>query len=189
VILADFDFRKGSLGGVFGIPRDAPGTLQVLSNVVSTSSAVWEVTLEGRSPEVEPLEPVAVGNGTGPPRTRLATAPSSNGIGGRLWVLPAGGTQRAHSAFNTRRLAKLLAELRSRADFVVLDTPPALLTAEMADIADAIDSALVVVRHGRVTHRSLRSLTRQARAWGADLAGAVVTDAGGDEQYGYYGGR
>jgi Mrp family chromosome partitioning ATPase len=188
VILADFDFRKASLGSVFGIPRDAPGTLQVLSNVVSTSSAVWEVTLDGSKPSVQPLEPLAAGNGSAGPRT-VAAGASSNGIGGRLWVLPAGGTQRAHAAFDTRRLAKLLEELRGRADFVVLDTPPALLTAEMADIADAIDSALVVVRHGRVTHRSLRSLTRQARSWGADLAGAVVTDAGSDEQYGYYGGR
>jgi tyrosine-protein kinase len=189
VILADFDFRKASLGGVFGIPRDAPGTLQVLSNVVSTSTAVWEVTLDGRKPEVQPLESIAAGNGAPGIPTRVATTASSNGVGGRLWVLPAGGTQRAHAAIDTRRLAKLLEELRSRADFVVLDTPPALLTAEMADIADAIDSAIIVVRHGRVTHRSLRTLTRQARAWNTDLAGAVVTDAGGDEQYGYYGGR
>jgi Mrp family chromosome partitioning ATPase len=115
--------------------------------------------------------------------------PSSNGVGGRLWVLPAGGTQRAHSHLNPRRLATLLEELRSRADFVVLDTPPALLTAEMADMADSVDSAIVVVRYGRVTHRSLRTLSRQARGWGAEMAGAVITDAGGDEQYGYYGGR
>jgi Mrp family chromosome partitioning ATPase/capsular polysaccharide biosynthesis protein len=188
VILADFDFRKASLGSVFGIPRDAPGTLQVLSRAVSTSKAVWEVTLDGPKPTIEPLESVAAGNGATATRTKAAGA-KSNGIGGRLWVLPAGGTQRTHAPFNTRRLAALLEELRKRADFVVLDTPPALLTAEMADIADAIDSALVVVRHGRVTHRSLRSLTRQARSWGAELTGAVMTDAGGDEQYGYYGGR
>jgi Mrp family chromosome partitioning ATPase len=188
VILADFDFRKASLGSVFGIPRDAPGTLQVLNNVVSTSSAVWEVTLEGREPSVEPLEPVAAGNGSASARAKVAT-PSSNGVGGRLWVLPAGGTQRAHSHLNPRRLATLLEELRSRADFVVLDTPPALLTAEMADMADSVDSAIVVVRYGRVTHRSLRTLSRQARGWGAEMAGAVITDAGGDEQYGYYGGR
>jgi hypothetical protein len=40
-----------------------------------------------------------------------------------------------------------------------------------------------------VTLRSLRSLTRQARTWDAKLEGAVMTDAGGEEQYGYYGGR
>jgi hypothetical protein len=59
----------------------------------------------------------------------------------------------------------------------------------MSDIAHQIDSALVVVRQGRVTLRSLRSLTRQARKWDAKLEGAVMTDAGGEEQYGYYGGR
>jgi hypothetical protein len=40
-----------------------------------------------------------------------------------------------------------------------------------------------------VTQRSLRSLGRQARSWPAELAGAVLTDAPGEEQYAYYGGR
>jgi Mrp family chromosome partitioning ATPase len=104
-------------------------------------------------------------------------------------VLPAGGTQRAQASVNSQRLARLLDELREHADFVVLDTPPALLTAEMADLANQIDSALIVVRNGRVTHRSLRSLMRQAKRWGTNVDGAVMTDVGGEEQYGYYGGR
>ena len=61
--------------------------------------------------------------------------------------------------------------------------------AEMAELAGAIDSALEVVRHGRVTHRSLRTLNRQARSWGTKVDGAILTDAVSDEQYGYYGGR
>lgn len=181
VILADFDFRKASLGGLFDIPRDSPGTLQVLAGVVPTPRAVWNVTLDGRRPVVEPLSGA---NGAGP-----GLSPDAGGTVGRLWVLPAGGTQRAQSSVNSQRLAKLLDDLRSHADFVVLDTPPALLTAEMADIANQIDSALVVVRNGRVTHRSLRSLSRQARTWGANVDGAVMTDVGAEEQYGYYGGR
>lgn len=179
VILADFDFRKASLGGLFGIPRDAPGTSQVLAKSVPTPRAVWDIELEGRSPQAAPLTSMngasANGGGDGTPS-------------GRLWVLPAGGTQRTQGSVDAHLLATLLDELRSHADFVVLDTPPALLTAEMADIGHQVDSAIVVVRQGRVTHRSLRSLTRQARRWGAHLDGAVLTDAGGEEQYGYYGG-
>jgi tyrosine-protein kinase len=177
VILADFDFRKASVGGLFGIPRDAPGTLQVLAKAVPTPRAVWDVELEGRSPKVEPITSM---NG--------ASGNEANSSAGRLWVLPAGGTQRTQGNVDAHLLAALLDELRSHADFVVLDTPPALLTAEMADLGHQVDSAIVVVRQGRVTHRSLRSLTRQARRWGAHLDGAVLTDAGGEEQYGYYGG-
>lgn len=181
VILADFDFRKASLAGLFGIPRDAPGTLQVLAKNVPTPRGLWDVRLEGRSPEAAPLASMngasADGRGDG------------TSAAGRLWVLPAGGTLRTQGSVDAHLLAGLLDELRSHADFVVLDTPPALLTAEMADIGHQVDSAIVVVRQGRVTHRSLRSLTRQSRRWGAHLDGAVLTDAGGEEQYGYYGGR
>jgi polysaccharide biosynthesis transport protein len=175
VILADFDFRKASVGDAFAIPADSPGTLQVLAGKVSAPAAVWDVTLDGHKPEVTPI---AAANGARPAR------PAGTG---RLWVLPAGGTERAR--VNAHRLAKLLDELREHADFVVLDTPPALLTAEMADLADQIDSALIVVRNGRVTHRSLRSLSRQARSWSAHVDGAVLTDVAGEETYGYYGGR
>jgi Mrp family chromosome partitioning ATPase len=184
VILADFDFRKASLGALFDIPRTSPGTLQVLADVMPTTRAVWEVALEGRKATATPLTSM---NGAGP--TTAAGQSASAPPAGRLWVLPAGGTQRTQSSVNARRLAKLLDELREHADFVVLDTPPALLTAEMADLAHQIDSALVVVRQGRVTHRGLRSLTRQARNWATNLDGAIMTDAGGEEQYGYYGGR
>jgi non-specific protein-tyrosine kinase len=96
---------------------------------------------------------------------------------------------RSQADLKTARLPELLQELRKRADLVVLDTPPALLTVEMAELAGLIDSVLVVVRNGRVTHRSLRSLNRQARTWSADVAGVVVTDASGEDQYSYYGSR
>lgn len=180
VIIADFDFRKASLGDVFDIPSHAPGTLQVLAGHLPTPRAVWDVMLDGPRPDAAPI---ATTNGTTPRSTR------SSVHGGRLWVLPAGGTQRAQASVNSQRLVRLLDELRQHADFVVLDTPPALLTAEMADLAQQIDSALVVVRNGRVTHRSLRSLMRQARRWGTSVDGAVMTDVGGEEHYGYYGQR
>jgi len=179
VILADFDFRKASLGDLFGLPADSPGTLQVLAAEVPAPRAVWDVTLEGHQPDIEPI---ARANGAGPRK------PRQPGVG-RLWVLPAGGTLRTQAPFKAERLARLLDELKQHADFVVLDTPPALLTAEMADIATQIDSALIVVRNGRVTHRNLRSLSRQARSWTAHVDGAILTDVAGDEQYGYYGGR
>jgi polysaccharide biosynthesis transport protein len=119
--------------------------------------------------------------------------PTTNGDemrSGSLTVLPSGGAVKSQSGGFSQRLRPLVKQLRGRAQFVILDTPPALLTVEMAELSRLIDDVLVVVRQGRVTQRSLRSLSRQARSWPAEVAGAVLTDApGGDEQYSYYGGR
>jgi Mrp family chromosome partitioning ATPase len=183
VLLADFDFRKPALSDLFQLPRDAAGALQVIEGSASLEESLWTVSLSGPRPRVSRNGQVSVN-----------LDPSTNGkdvasTGGSLEILPSGGSVRSQAVAQSPRLAPLLKDLRARADFVILDTPPALLTVEMAELARLIDVVLVVVRQGRVTQRSLRSLGRQARSWPAELAGAVLTDAPGDEQYAYYGGR
>jgi Mrp family chromosome partitioning ATPase len=184
VLLADFDFRKPALSDLFQIPREAPGVLQVLNGQARLEEALWSVTLTGARPRVSrngAFQATATASTNG-----KETDPS----GGSLVLLPSGGTVRSQSGTLSQRLGPLLKQLRVRADFVIIDTPPALLTVEMAELSRLIDDVLVVVRQGRVTQRSLRSLSRQARTWPAELAGAVLTDApAGEEQYAYYGTR
>jgi tyrosine-protein kinase len=185
VALCDFDFRKPALSEVFQIPPDASGVLQVLSGAARLEDVLWSVTLTGARPRVSK-------NGALPP---AATAGSTNGketdqAAGSLVFLSSGGAVRSQSGTLSHRLAPLLKQLRDRADFVIIDTPPALLTVELADLSQVVDDVLVVVRQGRVTQRSLRSLSRQARTWPAEVTGAVLTDApAGEEQYAYYGSR
>jgi non-specific protein-tyrosine kinase len=81
---------------------------------------------------------------------------------------------------------QLLEELGSGADVVILDTPPALATVEMAELSASVDAVLVVVRHGRVTRRSLVALNRQSEGWRADIIGAVLTDSPSEEDEYYY---
>ncbi|HEX6702185.1 MAG TPA: hypothetical protein VF101_15765 [Gaiellaceae bacterium] len=181
VILCDFDFRKPALAELFQIPKESQGVLQVLAGDTTLNEALWSVTLSGARPRISQ-------NGFGP---LPEGAPSGNGESaptGSLHLLASGGTVRTSIAHGPE-LAPLLKQLRAQADFVILDTPPALLTVEMAELSKLIDDVLVVVRQGRVTQRSLRSLGRQARTWPAELAGAVITDAPGDDQYAYYGSR
>jgi Mrp family chromosome partitioning ATPase len=185
VLLADFDFRKPALTDLFQIPHQAPGVLQVLNGQARLEDVMWSVTLTGARPRVSQ-------NGVLPAPTAGA---STNGketdpSGGSLVLLPSGGAVRSQSGTLSQRLGPLLKQLRARADYVIIDTPPALLTVEMAELSRLIDDVLVVVRQGRVTQRSLRSLSRQARSWPAELTGAVLTDApAGEEQYAYYGSR
>jgi Mrp family chromosome partitioning ATPase len=181
VILCDFDFRKPALAELFHIPREAPGVLHVLAGSASFDDALWTVTLSGPRPRVSQNGAIPLPEST----------PSGNGESapaGSLRLLPSGGTVKA-SVAHTTKLAPLLKKLRAQADFIILDTPPALLTVEVAELSQLIDDVLVVVRQGRVSQRSLRSLGRQARTWSAELAGAVLTDAPSEEQYAYYGGR
>jgi tyrosine-protein kinase len=182
VLLADFDFRKPALSDLFQLPRDATGVLQVIAGSAALEESLWNVTLSGARPRVtlngqHPLAESEVGTNGDEAR-------------GSLRLLPSGGSIRAQSGSVSQGLAPLVKQLRDRADFVILDTPPALLTVEMAELSRLIDDVLVVVRQGRVTQRSLRSLGRQTRSWRAPIAGAVLTDAqAGDEQYAYYGAR
>jgi Mrp family chromosome partitioning ATPase len=184
VLLADFDFRKPALTDLFQIPHEAPGVLQVLNGEARLEDVLWSVTLTGARPRVSR-------NGTLPATAAVSTnGKETEAGGGSLVLLPSGGAVRSQSGTLSQRLGPLLKQLRVRADYIIIDTPPALLTVEMAELSRLIDDVLVVVRQGRVTQRSLRSLSRQARSWPAEVTGAVLTDApAGEEQYAYYGTR
>ncbi len=173
VVLADFDVRRPSLGGLFGVPVDASGVVQVVDGVAPLSSSLWEVSLNGRGPHASAQPP---GN---------LDAKQANG--GSLRVLPAGGT--FGSLDHAKKLGAVVEQLRGTADIVLLDTPPAVLTVEMAELGQAIDRVVIVVRQGRATRRSLRALGRQAQTWSADVAGAVLTDAPTEGRAYYYGTR
>jgi Mrp family chromosome partitioning ATPase len=182
VVLADLDFRRPALSELFSIPKAAPGVLQILAGSASLDDCLWSVTLTGTRPRV--TQNGALGG------ARHTNGKDAVSTAGSLMILPSGGAVGSQTAHVSLRLGPLMEALRARADFVIADTPPALLTVEMSELSHLIDEVVVVVRQGRVTQRSLRSLSRQARTWPAEVAGAVLTDAPpGGEQYAYYGSR
>ena len=177
VILADFDVRKPSVGEVFRIPRDASGLMQVIAGTEDdVDDLLWSVSVNGKARTWESKPPATNGH------------PETNGRGaGTLLVLPSGGSLPAGSGTDMRQIAPLITRLRRQADVVVLDTPPALLTAEMTELSRNVDVVVAVVRQGRSTRRSLHSLTRQAQNWSAEFVGAVLTDVPTEEHRAYYG--
>jgi Mrp family chromosome partitioning ATPase len=186
VILADFDFRKPDLNRLFNIPPDVPGSLQIFSGETNLSGALWEVSLDGIQPEATRNGHLSNGNGTGD-----MSGPSSLPHGS-LRVLPAGGTLSADRDGQAEPppLRPLLQLLKMRATTVIVDTAPALLTADMADFAERIDTVIVVVRQGYASRRNLRLLAAQAQNWQTQLAGAVLTDVPlPSELSTYYGAR
>jgi polysaccharide biosynthesis transport protein len=175
VVLADFDVRRPSIARLFRVPPDAKGVAQVVGGQATLDGALWEVSVNGRGPHVAPGGEATNGDG----------ASASTAAAGSLRILPAGGA--FETVEHVQKLGRVVEQLRGTADVVILDTPPAVLTVEMAELAQTIDRVVIVVRQGRATRRSLQALSRQAQNWRAELAGAVLTDAPSDGPTYYYG--
>jgi Mrp family chromosome partitioning ATPase len=182
VVLVDLDSRKPSLAKLFQIPPDAPGVDQIVSRQTRPEEVLWTVSLNGQGPIVYPT--------LGQTHLDGVTALTSNGGAkrGSLRVLPMGATgMRGGLAGQMPALRGLLESLSKNADFIVLDTPPALAMPEMTEISELVDTVLIVVRHGRVSRRSLAALTRIRRNWrSADVAAVLVGTPRHDESYAYY---
>lgn len=177
VVLAEFDIRKPAVGKLFRVPPDAPGIIQVIDGTAELKSALWTVQLNGSR---------ASGAALIPPAAADLFNDGHPDVGGSLRIIPAGGIERGARIARSPQTRRLLEALAGDADVIVLDTPPALATVEMAELSGSVDSVLVVVRHGRVTRRSLVTLSRQAEGWQADIVGAVLTDSPAEEDEYYY---
>jgi Mrp family chromosome partitioning ATPase len=190
VVLADFDLRKPSIARLFRIPSASPGVLQLVDGHAVVEQALWSVPVNGAAADairLPRLQSAVSGNGGASEPDTDAVEASENG--GWLGVVPSGGSERGARIARSPRVAEVLAELTKDADVVILDTPPALVTVEMAELSRMVNSVLVVVRHGQVTRRSLLALSRQADTWQSEIVGAVLTDAPSEEDDYYYYGR
>jgi succinoglycan biosynthesis transport protein ExoP len=180
VVVADFDLRKPAISQFFAIPDSAAGVTEVLKGVVGVRSTLWRIPLNGDGsgrPET------AVEVTTAPARRAPKAQDATGSVNGSLVVLPAGRVGSNSSGTQYSRLPKILATLKPVADYIVIDTPPALLTSGVADLSDSVDAVLVVARQGSVTRRRLRSLGRQTAPWRSKLVGAVLNDASREEGY------
>ncbi len=70
--------------------------------------------------------------------------------------------------------AKLLAELRSMFDLVIIDAPPLLPVADAAILAREVDGAIVVVHYGRTTKDQLQSAHNRLAAVDARVLGVAM---------------
>jgi Mrp family chromosome partitioning ATPase len=177
VLLVDMDSRKPSLARLFKIPPTAPGIDEVIDRKVAPERAMWTVSLNGRSTSAFPYRPTG--------------APAENGgdpSNGTLRVLPMRPAAKDGIVQRSPRLRPMIAALRKKADYVVLDTPPALSVPDVTEIAQLVDMVLIVVRHGRVSRRSLNALTRLHRSWpDVQLAAVLVGTPRHEDSYAYYG--
>ena len=170
VILVDLDLRRPYLDRFFGL-LDQPGVTHV---------ALGKATLD------QALAPITITT----PGQRSGTA-GANGHGkahGVLEVLTSGPIPPDAGEFvGSRTLGDILDQLRERADFVLVDSPPLLQVGDAITLSAFVD-ALVVVANLRVSRRNtVRELSRVLDASPAPTVGFVVTGAHLESGYGYGG--
>jgi capsular exopolysaccharide synthesis family protein len=95
--------------------------------------------------------------------------------GDELYVLPAGGVpdDLAATLFDPR-LGEVMAALKARFDFVVVDAPPALAIADVPTLCRDLDGAVLVVRANH-TPRELVSSALEA-LYGVTVHGIVLNE-------------
>lgn len=77
----------------------------------------------------------------------------------------------------TQAMRDLLAELRTRFDVVLIDTPPLLPVTDAAVTAQLADGVVVVVQHGQTRHEELATALGRLTAVDARILGAVLNMA------------
>jgi len=180
VVLVDLDLRRPFLDKFFQL--NGPGLTQVALGHVSLEQALAPVVIaddalrKGRSPV----------NGNGHWVERGNGAPRGNGVKGILEVLPSGPIPPDPGEFvRTAALSEILAQLRVRTDFVLIDAPPTLHVGDALALSTQVDGIIVVTKMKTVRRHMLTELGRQLAASPTPVLGFVVTGAEEEEGYGY----
>jgi capsular exopolysaccharide synthesis family protein len=150
VLLVDCDVHRPRLHRVFHVPR-TPGLMDLLRAGPARALPSGDPLSAIRSTAIE-----------------------------RLSFLPCGADpQNTPELLEPATLRGLLDELRPDYDFILLDTPPVLVSADAATLAASADGVIMVVRAGQ-TDRGAAELARQrVTAAGGRVLGAVLNDPDG----------
>ncbi len=104
-----------------------------------------------------------------------------------LWVLPCGPTPpNPAELLMTKRFQHVLAELESRFDLVILDSPPLQPVTDAVVLAKECDGAILVVRAGKTLRDEIKRSARQMRAVGGSIIGVIVNEFDAKSRDAYY---
>jgi succinoglycan biosynthesis transport protein ExoP len=157
VICVGADLRRPKLHEYLGRPRRGPGLVDVLEGRLELADALQGVKLDGRR--------------TGVPEQD-----------GRLRLLAAGRVLRVSSSMLAgERLQELVEDLRALGQYVIFDSPPALVAGDVYPLIGAADSVIVVARQGWTTKSTAEAMRTTLEGLGAKRVSVVLTNSERDE--------
>jgi capsular exopolysaccharide synthesis family protein len=169
VVLVDLDLRQPTLAGLFGISR-----LSGLTDVAVRKATLDDALVGIDVPAIIPGQ---------------ARAAGQMSLRGSLCVLPSGPLPANPGEFagSEAVASRILAPLRERFDYVIVDSPPMCVVGDASTLSPRVDAIVVVTRLAVLNRPSLRDLKRQLAAAPARKLGSVITGVDVPPAYGYAG--
>ena len=84
------------------------------------------------------------------------------------------GAIQPSTLLSSNRLAEMLGAFRTKYDFVILDTPAALVVNDVSYLAPLVDAAILIVRWGHTTEKALRDTVVRLRMNQIPLIGTAI---------------
>lgn len=91
---------------------------------------------------------------------------------------------RAGESLGGPEMKRLLAELSSEYDMVILDTSPLLVSEDATALGPIVDGVLLVVRATRTDRKTVEAIVRKLRLAGANVVGTILNDPEGASSLG-----
>ena len=111
----------------------------------------------------------------------------------QLYILKSGTTPpNPLELLSTVRFKKIIEELKSKFDYIVIDTAPVLPASDAVALGQSCDALLMVVQSEKTTHHMVRDSIKRLNASHVDVTGLILTqvDIKKEDPYrygGYYG--
>jgi succinoglycan biosynthesis transport protein ExoP len=107
----------------------------------------------------------------------------------KLFLLPSGAVPSdAVGILNSQRMSDMIAELKTRYDIILLDSPPMLGVSDASVLASEVDQTIIVVQHRRYPRAMLTRVKQAIIGSGGVVLGVVLNnvDLRHDQNYYYY---
>lgn len=152
VSIVSADLRRPRLHQFFGIDGDV-GLTDVLSGHVPLRGALQKIT--------------------------LGTSPWIGQSAVYVWILPSGRTTEEQDLLTPDAMERVINELESVSDFVLIDVPPVIPVTDALVVAPVADCVLLVVGPRSITRSTIVSTRQRLDRVGARILGAVLNGHGG----------
>jgi polysaccharide biosynthesis transport protein len=178
VIVIDADLRHPSLYRYLGmpVPSDTTALDSVMRGDVSAAGALVEIPVPAQAFSANTDREIGSW-------IHIRPEPAASG---RLRAILAPPGRAQHSEYGLARTLEIISELRSMADFVIVDAPPILVVPDAYPFAVAVDTVVAVVRNGSASGRATAAFSRTLERLRAKRVELVVTEAEPSFAQAYY---